>query len=290
MRHARRAFTLVELLVVMAVVGILLALLLPAVQAARGAARRVACANNLRQTALAATLHVDARRVLPPGTVLGDGAQPWRGWLVTLLPYLERGSVATAVDDEYLRSRDPFDVAVHAWFTKPMPEFSCPDDGRSVEAPYAERWGVHAGLTNYLGCLGRDSRSLDGVLFGNSRVRPAEILDGSSRTLLCGERPPSPRFDWGWWYAGVGNGAGELDHTVGTRSTDANRYGDCGSGPWPFQPGSLRDECATNHFWSTHPGGGHFARCDGSVRFHAYDGAAVLEPLSTRAGGERDDD
>jgi len=284
----RRAFTLVELLVTIAILAILVGLLLSAVQAARGAARRTACANNLRQIALATTLHLDARRALPAGTMLADTAQPWRGWLVALLPWLERGDVAAAVDDEYRRSRDPFDTAVHVWFTRPMPEFSCPDDGRCVEAPFAVHWGVNAGLTNYMGCLGRDSRSLDGVLFGNSRVRPAEILDGTSRTLLCGERPPSPQFDWGWWYAGVGNGAGELDHTVGTLSTDSNRYGDCGTGPWPFQPGNLRDECSTNHFWSTHPGGGHFARVDGSVRFHSYDGAAVLVPLSTRAGGESD--
>lgn len=284
--NRRRAYTLVELLVAIAIIGILLALLLSAVQAARGAARRVACANNLRQTVLAATVLVDARRALPAGTLLAGTPQPWRGWLVTLLPYLERGAVAAAVDAEYRASPDPFDVVAHPWFTKPMPEFSCPDDGRCLDAPFAPNWGVNAGLTSYMGCLGSDSALRDGVLFGNSAIRLADVTDGTSRTLLCGERPPSPQFDWGWWYAGVGNGAGELDHTVGTLSHDSNKYGDCGPGPYPFQPGDLRDECSTNHFWSTHPGGGHFARVDGSVRFHTYDGAAVLVPLSTRAGAE----
>jgi prepilin-type processing-associated H-X9-DG protein len=146
-----------------------------------------------------------------------------------------------------------------------------------------------AGLTSYLGSSGRDATSRDGVLYAQSATRAADVLDGLSRTLLAGERPPSTRFDLGWWYAGMGVGAGNgaLDHTVGTMSTYRSPFGRCSEPAYPFQPGSVADECSANHFWSLHPGGGgHFAFLDGAVRFFVYDAATVLVDLSTRSGGE----
>ncbi len=288
-RVSTRAFTLVELLVVIGIVAILLALLLPAVQAARGAARRTGCQNQLRQIALAAHSHVDARGRLPAGTDLGTSATPYRGWLVSLLPFLEETATANLVAAEYRASQDPFDMATHPTFSKPIALFACPEDPRASSAQPVPRYRTIAGLSSYLGSSGRDSTLHDGVLYSGSATRLADVIDGVSRTLLAGERPPSPQFDLGWWYAGMGVGFGDgaLDHTVGTASTDRNPFGRCANAVYPFQPGRLKDECSANHFWSLHPGGGgHFAFLDGAVRFFSYDAAAVLVDLSTRAGGE----
>ena len=288
-RVAPRAFTLVELLVVIGIVSILLALLLPAVQAARGAARRTACQNQLRQIALAAHSHVDARGRLPAGTDTGTSATPYRGWLVPLLPFLEETATANLVAAEYRASQDPFDMATHPTFSKPIALFACPEDSRASSAQPVPRYRMIAGLSSYLGSSGRDATLRDGVLYSGSATRFADVIDGVSRTLLAGERPPSTKFDLGWWYAGMGVGFGDgaLDHTVGTASTDRNPFGNCADPVYPFQPGRLKDECSANHFWSLHPGGGgHFAFLDGAVRFFSYDAAAVLVVLSTRAGGE----
>ena len=287
-RVSPRAVTLVELLVVIGIVSILLALLLPAVQAARGAARRTACQNQLRQIALAAHSHVDARDRLPAGTDPGTSATPYRGWLVSLLPFLEETATANLVAAEYRASPDPFDMATHPTFSTPIALFACPEDARASIAQPVPRYRMIAGLSSYLGSSGRDATAQDGVLYAGSATRFADVLDGVSKTLLAGERPPSPKFDLGWWYAGMGVGVdGALDHTVGTASTDRNPFGGCGDPVYPFQPGRLKDECSANHFWSLHPGGGgHFAFLDGAVRFFTYDAAAVLVDLSTRAGGE----
>src|SRR6476660_6068529 len=99
-RCAREAFTLVELLVVIAIIGVLVALLLPAVQAAREAARRMSCTNNLRQLTLACHNFVDVRGLLPPTRsasggfpALGVPANQYHGWACWLLPYIEQSSL-----------------------------------------------------------------------------------------------------------------------------------------------------------------------------------------------------
>src|SRR4051812_39735494 len=99
-QFGRRGFTLVELLVVIAIIGVLVALLLPAVQAAREAARRMQCANNLRQLGLACHNFVDTRGMIPPTRTASGGFPPlnvpvnaYNGWTVWLLPYIEQGTV-----------------------------------------------------------------------------------------------------------------------------------------------------------------------------------------------------
>jgi prepilin-type processing-associated H-X9-DG protein len=146
-------------------------------------------------------------------------------------------------------------------------------------------------LTSYLGNDGTSFSQKDGVLYRNSRVRIEHIPDGSSNTLLVGERPPSPELIYGWWYAGDGiEGNGVFDVVLGTREINPTQphpqYVHCGRGPFPFRPGRIDDFCSIFQFWSLHPGGANFLFGDGSVRFIHYNADSIMPALATRAGGE----
>jgi prepilin-type N-terminal cleavage/methylation domain-containing protein len=137
--HGRRAFTLVELLVVIAIIGILVALLLPAIQAAREAARRSQCSNNMKQLGLAVQNYADARRGLPPSRVL-DGRQTW---LALILDYMEESQIKGLWDLKagtygcfYDQSFQCRTATVNAYF--------CPSQGheaRVMVIPYASQDG-----------------------------------------------------------------------------------------------------------------------------------------------------
>ncbi len=123
-----------------------------------------------------------------------------------------------------------------------------------------------------------------------SKVRFADIVDGTSNTLLAGERPPSPDFWFGWWYAGAGEaGTGAGDMVLGARELNVNAStytAACPVGPYSFKPGKIQEMCDVFHFWSLHDGGANFLFCDGSVRFLTYSADSILPALATRAGGE----
>ncbi|MBY0455945.1 MAG: DUF1559 domain-containing protein, partial [Gemmataceae bacterium] len=124
-----------------------------------------------------------------------------------------------------------------------------------------------------------------------SAVKLTDVADGTSNTLLAGERPPTPDLWIGWWYAGVGiDWQGTADTVLGARER-ATPSGypdlpDCGPGSAVFRSRTLDDACGAMHFWSLHPGGAHFLFADGGVRFLTYRAADVLPALATRAGGE----
>ncbi|MGL4420562.1 MAG: DUF1559 domain-containing protein, partial [Gemmataceae bacterium] len=146
-------------------------------------------------------------------------------------------------------------------------------------------------LTSYLGVSGTNGASRDGILYQDSRHRLAEVTDGSSSTLLIGERPPAHDFHYGWWYAGLGyDGRGSMDMVLGVREPNmlpVTTGSACGPGNYPFRAArGVNDPCGQFHFWSLHPGGANFAFADGSVRFLAYDANPIMPALATRAGGE----
>jgi prepilin-type N-terminal cleavage/methylation domain-containing protein len=187
-RLARIGFTLVELLVVIAIIGILVALLLPAVQAAREAARRTSCLNNLTQLGLAVHNYEFHFETLPPGVT--DTKGPIRNepqgnhtsWIVNILPYIEENILFRRYDQAagaYAASNAP----VRA---QPVVILVCPTDPgqeMSQDATIAHN--------NYVGCHHDVESPIDadnhGLLFLNSKLRYADMFDGSTKTLLLGE-------------------------------------------------------------------------------------------------------
>jgi prepilin-type N-terminal cleavage/methylation domain-containing protein/prepilin-type processing-associated H-X9-DG protein len=194
---SRRAagFTLVELLVVLAIIGVLVALLIPAIQASRSAAGRSACANNMRQINLAAQNYLAARKYFPSGSVAKQyPAAPFTAWtlyrwsaLAELTPFLENTAAYNALDLAVPLYGANFKVlpqnaeAVRFVVT----EFLCPSDIHQAVSP-------DFGPTNYAmnagsGMGGGTPRDTDGVCYMNSQVTPAKITDGLSKTALISE-------------------------------------------------------------------------------------------------------
>ena len=168
--------------------------------------------------------------------------------------------------------------------------------------------------TNYLGVSGTNGETRDGLFTANRRVRLQDVLDGTSQTLLVGERgfrtgalevidtaEDIDNLRFGNWFSAVGQRHGSVGVVLGVRElnfgTGKRRLSwerDCPPGPYRFGPpgrtrdvtGSIREECDLFHFWSWHPGGANFVYADGSVHFLTYGADAVLPALGTRAGGE----
>jgi prepilin-type processing-associated H-X9-DG protein len=290
-KQIRRAFTLVELLVVLGLIMMLIGLLMPAIQKVRAAADRMLCASNLRQLGIALHhYHGDYER-FPPGYTSIKPQEPFprMTWLTRLLPYIEQDPLWTTTVSAYSQTRFAFRNPPHVGFGTPIKLFGCPSDER-ISAPQPTLRGRMAALTSYLGVLGTDYRVTDGVLYRDSRTRITDIHDGASNTLLIGERPPSPDNFYGWWYAGFGqNGTGSLDMLLGARERNfgGGTISGCPPGPYAFGPGRLNNLADVFHFWSLHPGGAHFLFADGSVHFLNYGlDPAIVPAMATRSGGE----
>jgi prepilin-type N-terminal cleavage/methylation domain-containing protein/prepilin-type processing-associated H-X9-DG protein len=286
--HRRRGFSLVEVLVVCGIISILIALLLPAVQAARESANRIQCLNRLRQIGLAMQNYHDLFNSLPSGCDAERFAGPanwtYRSWPVAILPQVERISESTMAEEDFrLREKD---FVFHRHFGKAMPAYSCPSDSRTLVAQKPRSYNFLAGLLSFQGCSGLNFRSKDGVLYGASKIRFSDVTDGLSTTLLVAERPPSADMEFGWWYAGVGqDGSGSLDSHTGIAEINATQpY--CPPGPYSLGNGTLNDVCAVYSLWSLHGEGTNVVFCDGSARFLGTPAIEIQTAVATRAGGE----
>jgi prepilin-type N-terminal cleavage/methylation domain-containing protein len=202
-RFSRHGFTLVELLVVIAIIGVLIGLLLPAVQSARGAARRMSSLNNLKQMGLALHTYHDGKRRLPPGftsTVTDASTNPptetGPGWsfFAEILPFMEESALHAQIDFSK-RIYDPGTPSgnqsaretIVAAFVDPgdtSPKLIDVKDS-------SESTMFQAGVCSYAGCLGRgayEEQPFNGVFHRNSKIRFDDITDGLSKTIGIGER------------------------------------------------------------------------------------------------------
>ena len=228
-------FTLVELLVVIGIIGILVAMLLPAVQMVREAARKTACSNKVRQLALAVLNFESSNRAFPSGINSIDNDEfPSLSWLGQILPMVDQENRWNNVLRDYAQTANPY---LHAHLQQPVAAFGCPSDPYAGIAHFTHESRLVA-CSDYLGVNGTDRFKKDGVFYLNSKMHIGQITDGTSHTLMIGERPPSPDFWYGWWYTGYGFqgsgtpdmllGVAELNDTSGERETYLE---DCPPGP-----------------------------------------------------------
>ncbi len=298
-RKRSAGFTLVELLVVIAVIGILVSLLLPAVQSAREAARRMSCRNNLKQITLATHNYHDTYKVFPPGSVhSGPPATtgvpvPWSwGMMMLTMPFMEGSNVHDTVNMGTLNCGAEIISLQTAGKPDPtsklIPFLVCPSDPHGQKSLLSGPTGPlplsgNAGWLfpgNYLGVAGDVDQTPGGCLgianstgmyydLSNSRFR--DVLDGTSSTLAIGERGIPNDLGWGWLICG----GTECEHFVSTEE---------GLAKGANLPTSL---AIIQRFWSWHPGGAMFSMADGSVQFLSYNiDYNTYVALSTRAYGE----
>jgi prepilin-type N-terminal cleavage/methylation domain-containing protein/prepilin-type processing-associated H-X9-DG protein len=294
----RFGFTLVELLVVIPIIGILIALLLPAVQAAREAARQSQCANNLKQLAMALQNYHDSKGCFPPGNVGEKTNYAALGVFPMLLPFLEASNLYDRMNwkdppSNYNSTTCWSDAGNRVVMATRLPVLVCPSDqGPAMEDKNhsqadgydGQQLSAVASYACMMGTIGpcsslaSDSKyKNDGLFYYATSHRIADITDGTSNTVCMGEVLDGYTMDSSnVWY-------------IGWRWIDTLRIA---YEPVNTQPGArcapLSWDAHTNGaFGSRHPGGCQFNFADGHVQFLSEQiTMAVYQALATRAGGE----
>lgn len=320
----RRGFTLLELIVVVAIIAVLAALLLPAVGAARESSRRALCASRLRQLAIAATSFATANGQYPPGVEQWyfNSTVSHRGipLFAYLLPYIENENILLTWDYQ-----DPINNANRGAKSNTavvLPFLVCPSDSLARNPIVMASRDWHYALTSYGGNGGSRSyfppqSTVDGVFHTTGQasepknwqasVRPRDLTDGLSQTLLFGERSHQdrnyktfnsagwgePLDEWGWWGAStsrkmIGHVTMSAFAPINYRLpfTFAERF-DQSPPADSFVAFQYYVDMRICAYGSSHPGGVNFAFADGSVRFVSDQlSTTILHAISTRAGNE----
>lgn len=286
-KSVRLAFTLVELLVVIAIIGILVALLLPAVQAAREAARRTQCTNNLKQIALATHNYHDTMNRLPPGD--DNGTFAGTSAFTRIMPFLELSNNFVLYDPslgnshptnkQVVSQKIPAYLCPSCAFARDVPDPLCDANSRAPGtyawcAGNGDPWGTKLTNTDSNGAI---------VNGGCDPTDFAAITDGTSNTFLAGESH--------WFYKDYlftsGPCAGKVRGGF-TYWSSPYPLATLFTTKGPFNPKKMAgDSNRLSSFRSSHPTGVNMANCDGSVRFWADNVAAdVLQATASRNGGE----
>ena len=299
-RQGEKGFTLIELLVVIAIIGVLVGLLLPAIQASRESARRIQCSNNLKQIGVAIENYQLAKKVYPPSST-HDLTYNWdflkqHSWASFILPYLEQGNLSNTID--YTQDlRHPSNRSATSTI---ISVYRCPaytGDDFSQHREYIADDGSYA-IGNYVALGATDVNHIwrsrlepDGVIFPQSEIRPADVSDGLSHTVLIAEsREERTRV----WMDGL---TGSFTALRQDRSNPTYTGREISLNRSPYYGSISRNGRRMSRYYSeygpssVHPGGAHHLVGDGSVRFIMDEiSTDNYVALCTRAGNEVVDD
>lgn len=296
-RH-KVGFTLIELLVVIAIIAVLIALLLPAVQQAREAARRSQCKNNLKQIGLALHNYHDTHRTFPPGVIdssaeLDARSSGW-GWATFILPFIDQSTLYSSLEvstkslDQHRGTN--LETTSTSQMKTPIETYMCPSDA----SPNINANRANNAKTNYCAVYGSFNlassspgnperyppfnnahMSFNGMFAGNSKIQMRDIIDGTSNTFAIGEIQAQGRKGGIWVGSfGLNRWAGVVFPTNTTLLINAAQ-------------GKTHPTWGADHvFSSSHVGGAHFLKADGSVSFISENlNATTYENLGNRRDG-----